>query len=147
MAKTQTLNFHLWSTLGTWYPLFPSAATCLMVETLFASCCICAQSSLDCEACVLALVGLEGLCLWEAVGTPHADSLLLTHSFSPVLTPFRRHCGMRRREERRKRNGRRSARVHAFPARSRSCSTLGLVPCSGGDTTGTQSGLLPSQQP
>lgn len=57
---------------------------------------------------------------------PHADPLLSTHSFSPVLTPFRRRCGMRRRGGRRKRSGRRSARAHASPAHSRSCSVLGL---------------------
>uniref|UniRef100_H0ZHQ1 Coiled-coil domain containing 134 n=1 Tax=Taeniopygia guttata TaxID=59729 RepID=H0ZHQ1_TAEGU len=69
-----------------------------------------------------------------------------SESFSPVLTPFRRRCGMRRRGGRRKRSGRRSARAHASPAHSRSCSMLGLVPCSGGDTTETQSGLLPFRQ-
>lgn len=77
---------------------------------------------------------------------PNADSLLSTPSFSPVLTPFRRRCGMRRKGGRRKRSGRRSARAHASPAHSQSCSRLGLVPCSGGGTTGTQSGLLPFWQ-
>lgn len=78
---------------------------------------------------------------------PRSDPLLSTHSFSPVLTPFRRRCGMRRRGGRRRRSGRRSARAHASPAHSRSCSTRGLAPCSGGGATGTQSGLLPSRQP
>lgn len=95
-------------------------ATCLVVETLFASCCICPQNSLDCEACALALVGLEGLCL-RGCGCSPVLTLAVNPQFFPSADTFQK--ALRDEEKRRKKEEKRKE-IRKGPRISRSQSEL-----------------------